>query len=278
MNIFLLEKSIEKNLITFYRGSAALKLSLYSNHFERVSFKQFFKFRIKKYICRNTRPLSLLYPGLAFTMNIFLLEKSIEKNLITFYRGSAALKLSLYSNHFERVSFKQFFKFRIKKYICRNIRPLSLYCLVDEDLRRGKIMPDEKKTWHFDYRPCSLAKQGDNALDSVRPSVHPSVCPPVSALTPGQVPMFGVQWWNKNEKNREGHYQSEVFVCVSTISRGCVDRLLIQFYFFLRHDQTRTIDSSISSALWVWHLDQVIQVIVKIDGATDHRNLYIVYW
>ena len=30
------------------------------------------------------------------------------------------------------------------------VRPLSLYCLVDEVLRRGKIMPDEeKKTWHF---------------------------------------------------------------------------------------------------------------------------------
>ncbi len=27
------------------------------------------------------------------------------------------------------------------------------------------------------YRPCSLAKQGDNALGSVRPSIYVSICP-----------------------------------------------------------------------------------------------------
>ncbi len=34
-------------------------------------------------------------------------------------------------------------------YVLLILRPLSLYCLVDEVLRRGKIMPDEKKNLTF---------------------------------------------------------------------------------------------------------------------------------
>ena len=67
------------------------------------------------------------------------------------------------------------------------------------------------------YRPRSLAKQGDNALGSVRLSVRPSVCPSVClsvcALT--------------QKRAKKSHYQSMEFVCVSNNHADAVDRLLI---------------------------------------------------
>ncbi len=59
---------------------------------------------------------------------------------------------------------------------------------------------------NYFYRPCSLAKQGDNALGSV--------CPSVSALTP-------------EEEQRKAKEESKVFVCVSSNCADAVDRLLI---------------------------------------------------
>ncbi len=52
------------------------------------------------------------------------------------------------------------------------------------------------------YQPRSLAKQGDNALGSVRLSVHLSVRPSVSTLKPEQQPRLN------------HHYQCKVSVCL----------------------------------------------------------------
>ncbi len=69
------------------------------------------------------------------------------------------------------------------------------------------------------YRPRS---EGDTVLGSIRPSVCPSVCLSVNALTAEP------QFWNKNEKsNEKSHFQSKVFVCVPTNRADAVDRLLI---------------------------------------------------
>ncbi len=53
------------------------------------------------------------------------------------------------------------------------------------------------------FRPCSLAKQGDNALGSVRQRSRPC---------------------RVQQRAKKSHYQSKVFVCVSNV---CADRLLI---------------------------------------------------
>ncbi len=45
------------------------------------------------------------------------------------------------------------------------VRPLSLYCLVDEVLRRGKIMPDEKK--NLTFRP----KKKNDGFPLTRPTL-----------------------------------------------------------------------------------------------------------
>ncbi len=74
---------------------------------------------------------------------------------------------------------------------------------------------------NYFYRPRSLAKQGDNALGSVRPSVCPSVCPSVRpSVRPLTAEPFDLRPWILVCR-KKSHYQSEVFVCVSTISRGC---------------------------------------------------------
>ncbi len=67
------------------------------------------------------------------------------------------------------------------------------------------------------YRPCSLAKQGDKPLGSVRLSVSvcPSICPLASALKAAA-------------KSNEHNYQSKVIGCVSVVHRADAgDQLLI---------------------------------------------------
>ncbi len=59
----------------------------------------------------------------------------------------------------------------------------------------------------------ALAKQGDNVLGSVRPSVCMSVRLSVSVRV--------------QQRAKKGHYQSEEFVCVSNNRADAVDRLLM---------------------------------------------------
>ena len=83
------------------------------------------------------------------------------------------------------------------------------------------------------YRPRSLAKQGDNALGSVRPSVRPFTHSCLNRLT------FDLDFWCGGrpwpwlawEGVKENDYQSKMFVCVSTNSADSVDRLLYSMYF-----------------------------------------------
>ncbi len=64
--------------------------------------------------------------------------------------------------------------------------------------RSGSLSYGKPRKWFMtNYRPCSIVKQGDNALGIVPPFVCPPVC--------------------SNEQ--KSHYQSKVFVCVSVISR-----------------------------------------------------------
>ena len=68
------------------------------------------------------------------------------------------------------------------------------------------------RTYQIAY--LSTAKRGDNVLGSVRPSVRPSVCPFVCLSVCRLIA-------------RKSHYQSKMFVCVSTNRADAVDRLLI---------------------------------------------------
>ncbi len=65
------------------------------------------------------------------------------------------------------------------------------------------------------YRPRSA---GDNVIGSVCLSVRLFVCPSVSALTN--------EFETKMKRAENSHYQSEVFVCVSTNHVDAVGQLL----------------------------------------------------
>ncbi len=92
----------------------------------------------------------------------------------------------------------------------------------------------------------SLAKQGDNALGTVRPSVHLSVCPSVRLSV--HLSIYA----------KENDYQSKMFVCVSTNRADAVDRLLILFYEGVHYDceaiQSREIMYFVTSVCLSIHL------------------------
>ncbi len=89
------------------------------------------------------------------------------------------------------------------------------------------------------------AKQGDNALGSVRPSVRPSVrlsvrpsvrpsvrlsvrpCPLSQLNQVQQREIITLKFETKMKRAEKSDFQSEVFVCVSTNRADAVDRLLI---------------------------------------------------
>ena len=81
------------------------------------------------------------------------------------------------------------------------------------------------------YRPRSLAKQGDNALGSVCPSVHASALSLLNRLNYDldfvQRRIITLKFKTKMKRAEKSHYKSEVFVCVSTNRADAVDRLLI---------------------------------------------------
>ncbi len=76
------------------------------------------------------------------------------------------------------------------------------------------------------YRPRSLAKQGDNVLGSVRPSVRPAV------------DIRGLALLSAAMSNNH-HYQSKVIVCVSVISDRNICNIHVDAHIALRYPHTK---------------------------------------
>ncbi len=63
----------------------------------------------------------------------------------------------------------------------------------------------------------------------VRPSVRPSVCPSVRpSVTALAAEPLVARLCRVQQRTKKSHYQSQVFVCVSSYLTDAVDRLLIQ--------------------------------------------------